>query len=66
MKGILWCIEGTLDHDLLFDGNVSDASTLVGYVDVDYARDLNRRRCTTGYDVTLARGCVRGTSMIIE
>ena len=40
VKWILRYIKGTLDHGLLFDGN--DSKTLVGYVDADYAQDLDR------------------------
>ncbi|KAL2612985.1 hypothetical protein R1flu_024677 [Riccia fluitans] len=34
------------------------ARTLVGFVDSDYAQDLDSRRSTTGYVMTLGGGCI--------
>lgn len=37
---------------------------LVGYIDSDYAGDLNKRRSTTGYVFTLAKGPVSWRSTL--
>jgi ATP-binding cassette subfamily B (MDR/TAP) protein 1 len=64
VKWILRYIKGTVGHGLVFDASLHDASTLVGYVDADFAQDLDKRRSTTGYIYTLAGGCVSWRSTI--
>ena len=53
MKWILIYLKGTLNFCLEF-GRTN--STLVGFVDSDYAGDLDRRRSLTGY-VFCIGGC---------
>ena len=40
------------------------ADNVAGFVDSDYARDLDKRRSTTGYVFTLASGPVSWISML--
>ena len=58
IKWILRYVKGTMRHGLVFDTSSSQASTLIGYVDADFAQDLDKRRSTTGFIYTLANGCV--------
>jgi hypothetical protein len=53
VKWIFRYLRGTTDYDITFSRQKSDLS-VVGYVDADYARDLDDRRSTTGYGFTLA------------
>jgi hypothetical protein len=53
VKWIFRYLRGTKDYGITFARQKSDLS-VVGYVDVDYARDLDDRRSTTGYGFTLA------------
>jgi hypothetical protein len=46
-------LRGTTNYGITFAGQKSDVS-VVGYVDADYARNLDDRRSTTGYVFTLA------------
>ncbi|PKA49512.1 Retrovirus-related Pol polyprotein from transposon TNT 1-94 [Apostasia shenzhenica] len=55
LKWILCYLKGTSDCGLLFEKN-SDSDLLVGYVDSDYAGDLDKRRSTTGFIFTLGGG----------
>ena len=48
---VLQYLRDTSDHCISFDGR---EGTVCGYVDVDYAGDLDKRRSTTGYVFTLA------------
>jgi hypothetical protein len=56
-------LKGTIDYDINFVRQKSDLS-VVGYVDADYAGDLNDKRPTTGYVFTLAGGPICWKSMI--
>jgi hypothetical protein len=56
-------LKGTIEYDITFVRQKSNLS-VVGYVDTDYARDLNDRRSTTGYVFTLAGGPICWRSMI--
>jgi len=56
-------LRGTIDYDITFVRQKSDLS-VVGYVDADYAGDLNDKRSTTGYVFTLAGGPICWKSMI--
>ena len=56
-------MRGTIDYDIMFSRQQSDPS-IVRYVDVDYARDLDDRRSTIGYVFTLGGGPVCLKSMI--
>jgi hypothetical protein len=64
-KWILRYILGTVDVGLKFKRVDSELDQiLVGYVDSDYAGDLDKRRSTTGYIFTLARGPVSWRSTL--
>lgn len=47
VKWILRYIYGTVDIGLKFEKDKTDGKHLVGYVDSDYAGDLDKRRSTT-------------------
>ncbi|KAH9718762.1 hypothetical protein KPL71_022343 [Citrus sinensis] len=49
VKWILRYLRGTSGHGLIYGGQRRDDSLIVGYVDADYAGDLDRRRSLTGY-----------------
>ena len=55
VKRILRYIRGTLNVALCYGGS---AFTVRGYVDLDFAGDLDKRKSTTGYVFTLAGGAV--------
>ena len=63
MKWIFRYLKGTTDYGITFVIQKSDLS-VVGYVDADYAGDLDDRRSTTGYVFTLTRGPICWRSMI--
>ena len=63
VKWIFRYFKGTIDYDITFVRQKSDLS-IVGYVDADYARDLDDRRSTTGYVFTLTRRPICWRSMI--
>ena len=58
VKWIIRYILGTTDVGLLFQQDDSIGQHVVGYLDFDYAGDLDKRRSTTGYMFTFARGPV--------
>ena len=60
VKQILRYIHGITDIGLKFERDDRLGQNLVGYVDSDYAGDLDKRRSTTGYVFTLAKGPVGG------
>ena len=51
VKKVLKYIKGTSDVALCYE---ESEFTVRGYVDSDFARDLNKRKSTTGYMFTLA------------
>jgi hypothetical protein len=63
VKWIFKYLKGTTDYGITFVRQKSDLS-VVGYVDTDYAGDLDDRRLTTGYVFTLAGGPICWKSMI--
>jgi hypothetical protein len=63
VKWIFRYLKGTTDYGITFVRQKSDLS-VVGYVDADYAGDLDDRRSTTGYVFTLTRGPICWKSMI--
>jgi hypothetical protein len=63
VKWIFRYLKGTTDYDITFVRQKSDLS-VVGYVDADYAGDLDDRRSTTGYVFILAGGPICWKSMI--
>ena len=56
VKWILRYILKTVDVGLLFKQDTTLGKCVIGYVDSDYAGDLDKRRSTTGYVFTLAGG----------
>ena len=55
VKWVLRYLRGTSDHCISFDGR---EGSVCGYVDADYAGDLDKRRSTTGYVFTLVGGAI--------
>ncbi|KFK26181.1 hypothetical protein AALP_AA8G213400 [Arabis alpina] len=62
VKWILRYLKGTAEYGLRF-GDLKCVAVL-GYVDSDYAGDLDNRRYTTGYVFTLAEGPVSWRSVL--
>ena len=63
VKWIFKYLRGTTNYGIMFSKQQSVPS-VVGYVDVDYVRDLDDRRYTTGYVFTLGGGPICWKSMI--
>eukprot|EP00253_Pinus_taeda_P007470 PITA_07470 len=63
VKWVLRYLRGTSDHCIIFNGS---EGSFCGYVDVDYAGDLDKRRSTTGYVFTLASGAISWMSKLQE
>jgi hypothetical protein len=49
-------LRGTIDVGLVYDRGNGISSSVIGYVDSDYAGDLDKRRSLTGFVFTLS-GC---------
>ncbi|KAL2608161.1 hypothetical protein R1flu_026734 [Riccia fluitans] len=58
VKWIMRYIKGTMGYGLLFDAHSPQAKTLVGFVDSDYAQDLDTRQSTIDYVMTMGGGCI--------
>ncbi|GKV35094.1 hypothetical protein SLEP1_g43407 [Rubroshorea leprosula] len=56
VKWILRYLRGTVDVGLVYDRSANPSGNVVGFVDFDFADDLDKRRSTTGYVFTLL-GC---------
>ncbi|ONK64084.1 uncharacterized protein A4U43_C07F21920 [Asparagus officinalis] len=54
LKWILQYIKGIMDVGLIFQKNEKNMQDCIGYVDSDYAGDLDKYRSTSGYVFTLA------------
>ena len=63
VKWILRYLKGTKDFNIRF-GSSSGMEELEGFVDADYARDLNSRRSTTRFIFMLFRGPVSWRSTL--
>ena len=63
VKWVLWYLRGTSDHCIIFNGS---EGSICGYVDVDYAGDLDKRRSTTGYVFALPGGAISWISKLQE
>ena len=64
-KWILRYLYGTRDVGLCFERDDSGIGNFaIGYVDSDYAGDLDRRKSTTGYVFTMAKGPVCWRSIL--
>jgi hypothetical protein len=61
VKWVFWYLRGTRDYCITFDG-CND--TVCGYVDSDFAGELDKRRSNLGYVFTLARGSLTWMSKI--
>ena len=58
-KAIQWImryLKGNLEVSLIYGGKDSNGHTLIGYVDVDFVGDLDKKRSQIGYMFTLG-GC---------
>ena len=64
VKWILWYIKGTIDVGLVFKKDVTGKQECIGYIDSDYAGDLDKRRSTAGYVVTLSQAPVSWRSTL--
>nr|GEY72248.1 retrovirus-related Pol polyprotein from transposon TNT 1-94 [Tanacetum cinerariifolium] len=62
VKWILWYIHHTVDVGLVFEHGSSQ--WVAGYRDSDYARDLDKRRSTTGYVFTLEKAQISWKSTL--
>ena len=56
VKWVIWDIKGTLDVSLIYKWLEGVGAKLIGYVDTNYARDLDKMRSLIGYVFTLF-GC---------
>ena len=63
LKWVLRYLRRTSDHCISFDGH---EGSVCGYVDANYASDLDERRSTTGYVFTLAGGAISWMSKLQE
>ena len=63
-KWILRYVHGTVDMGLVFQRDEKTVQPCIGYVDSDYAGDLDKRRSMTGYVFTLAGGPVSWRSTL--
>ena len=60
VKWILRYVKGSIDRGLVFDRNKVATLDVIGFVDVDYANDLDKRRSISGYIFTMSVGAIRG------
>ena len=58
MKWILRYIQKTVNVGLLFERDNTLGQDVIGYVDSDYASNLDKRRSTTEYVLTFAGGLI--------
>ncbi|KAM7464831.1 hypothetical protein LguiB_012393 [Lonicera macranthoides] len=63
VKWVLRYLQGTKSLGIVFERK-DGADSVAGFVDSDYAGDLDKRRSTTGYVFTLASGPVSWRSML--
>lgn len=57
VKWIFRYLAGTRDFGIMFDQKLA-STTVMGYVDADYAEDLDSRRSMTGYVFMFAGGSI--------
>lgn len=57
-KHMLRYIKGSIDVGLTFQGSSVPTRELAGYADADYANDVDTRRSTTGYTITVGGSTV--------
>ena len=58
VKWILRYVKGTVDKGLVFDRNKASTCDVIGFVDSDYAGDLDRRRSISGYIFTMCTSVI--------
>ena len=58
VKWILRYLRGTTDVGLVFDRNCGTGTSVIGFVDSDYAGDLDKRKFLTGYVFTLSSSAI--------
>ena len=63
MKWVLKYLRGTSDYCITFNSN---CDSVCGFVDSDFASDLDKRRSTLGYVFTLAGGAISWMSKLQE
>ena len=63
VKWILRYLEGTSNYDIMF-ARQREGTCRSGFVDSDYAGDLDKRRSTTGYVFTCGGGPISWRSML--
>lgn len=51
-------MRGTSDIGLIYDRGSDTSGSVVGYIDSDYAGDLDRKRSLTGYIFILCDGAI--------
>jgi len=64
VKWVLWYIKGTIDVRLVFEKDSIGKQECIGYIDSDYAGDLDKRRSTIGYVFTLSKAPVSWCSIL--
>ncbi|KAH9762947.1 hypothetical protein KPL70_001004 [Citrus sinensis] len=58
VKWLLRYLKGTANHGILYGGSESNSCQVSGFVDSDFAADLDKRRSITGYVFILNGGAV--------
>lgn len=56
-------MKGTTDVGIVYDRNINTGSVL-GYVDSDFADDLDKRRSLTDYDFTFSSGAINWKAVL--
>jgi len=64
VKWVLRYIKGTIDVGLVFEKDFTGKQEYIGYVDSDYAGDLDKRRFIMGYVFTLSQAPVSWRSIL--
>jgi len=64
VKRVLRYIKGTIDIGLVFEKDSTCKKKGIGYVDSDYAGDLDKRRSITEYVFTLSQALVSWRSIL--
>jgi len=64
VKWVLRYIKGTIDVGLVFERDSTGKQECIGYVDSNYAGDLDKHRSTTGYMFTLSQAPVSWRSIL--
>jgi len=64
VKWILHYVKGTINKGLVFDKNIAATCDVTGFVDSDYAGDLDRRRLIFGYIFTMCVGAISWKALL--